>query len=175
LSIFHSSVVPGLVQTADYTRAIHRNGIPRLEDPAIETRVEERQKRRQILAREEPPQLEVILDEAVLHRPLGGPVVMREQLNQLVEKAKKPNVTIRVLPYEIGAHPALESNFTILEFVGQAPTVIYVEGLAGPIYLERQQDVDRYLLVLELLRSMALSPQGSVQLIAKVRDAYTDE
>jgi transcriptional regulator with XRE-family HTH domain len=174
MSMFQSSVVPGLLQTADYTRAIHRNGIPRLEDSAIEERVEERLKRRQILTREAPPLVEVMLDEAVLRRPLGGPAVMRDQLTQLIAETDRQNVTIRVLPYEIGAHPALESNFTLLEFVGQAPTVVYVEGLVGQIYLERQQDVDRYMLALELLRGMALSPQDSTALVARVRDTYTN-
>jgi transcriptional regulator with XRE-family HTH domain len=175
LSIFHSSVVPGLVQTADYTRALHEITVPRLDDSAIEERVEERNTRQQILAGDDPPQLEIIIDEAVLHRPMGGPIVMREQLSRLIKENERPNLTVQVLPFDVGAHPALESNFTMLEFAGQAPTVIFVEGLAGPIYLERQQDVERYLLVLETLRSMALSPQNSARLVAKVRDAYTDE
>jgi len=172
INVFHSSVVPGLLQTGDYTRAIHKNGIPRLEDQAIEERVEERHKRRQILTRDNPPQVEVLLDEAALHRPLGGAAVMQEQLNQLIVETKRPNVTVRIIPYKIGAHPALESNFTLLEFTGQAPTVVYVEGLVGQIYLERQQDVDRYLLVLELLRGLALSSQDSAALVAQVRDSY---
>jgi len=175
LSVFHSSVIPGLVQTADYTRALHDNTVPSLEGSAVEERVEERNTRQQILTGDNPHQLEIVIDEAVLHRPMGGPIVMREQLSRLIKETERPNLTFRILPYNVGAHPALESNFTILEFSGQAPTVIYVEGLAGPIYLERQQDVERYLLVLETLRRMALSPQDSVRLVAKVRDAYTDE
>jgi transcriptional regulator with XRE-family HTH domain len=175
LSVFHSSVIPGLVQTADYTRALHQNAVPRLEDSAVEERVEERNTRQQILAGDNPPQLDIIIDEAVLHRPMGGQIVMREQLSRLIKETERPNLTFQVVSYSIGAHPALESNFTILEFAGQAPTVIFAEGLVGPIYLERQQDVERYLLVLETLRRMALSPQDSVRLVAKVRDAYTDE
>ena len=173
MSIFQSSVVPGLLQTGDYTRAIHRNGIPRLDDSAIEERVQERFKRRQVLTREMPPRVDVMLDEAVLRRPLGGPSTMRDQLTQLIAETERENVTIRVLPYKIGAHPALESNFTVLEFESQAPTVVYVEGLVGQIYLEKQQDVERYMLVLELLHGMALSPQDSTALIAGVRDTYT--
>jgi hypothetical protein len=175
LSMFHSSVVPGLVQTADYTRALHENTVPRLENSAIEERIEERNTRQQILAGDNPPQVEIIIDEAVLHRPMGGQRVMREQLSRLIKETERPNLTVQVLPFCAGAHPALESNFTMLEFAGEAPTVIYVEGLAGPIYLERQQEVERYLLVLEMLRSLALSPQDSARLVAKVRDAYTDE
>ena len=175
LSIFHSSVVPGLVQTADYTRAVHEIAVPRLEHSAIEERVKERNTRQQILNRDNPPQLEIVIDEAVLRRPMCGPVVMREQLSRLIKEAERPNLTVQVLPFDAGAHPALESNFTMLQFAGQTPTVIFVEGLAGTFYLERQQDVERYLLVLETLRSLALSPQDSARLVAEVRDAYTDE
>lgn len=174
LSSYHSSVVPGLVQTADYTRAVHRNAIPRLDDPVIEERVEERRTRQKILNGENPPQLEFVIDEAVMHRPVGGPAAMREQLSRLIEEGERPAVTLRVLPYDVGAHPALESNFTILEFAGQAP-VIYVESLAGHLYLERQDELEQYSHVLERLRSLALSPQDSARLVAKIRDAYTTE
>jgi transcriptional regulator with XRE-family HTH domain len=173
LSVFQSAVVPGLLQIADYIRAIHYAGIPRLDDAVIEERVEERHKRQQILNRENPPNAEFMLDEAVLHRPLGGPGVMRRQLDHLIEVEGRPNVIIRVVPYLIGAHPALESNFNLLEFSGHAPTIVHAEGLAGQLFLERQQDVDRYLLVLQVLRDLALSPKESVQIIRKIRDSYT--
>jgi transcriptional regulator with XRE-family HTH domain len=175
LTIFHSTVVPGLVQTADYTRALHESAVPKLEESAIEERVKERNTRQQILNSGSSPRLEIIIDEAVLHRPVGGPVVMREQLNRLIKEAERPNLTLQVMPYDVGAHPALESNFTILEFVGQSPTVIFVEGLAGFYYLERQPDIERYQLVLETLRRLALSSQDSAKLVAKVRDAYAAE
>lgn len=174
LSIFYSSVVPGIVQSPNYTRALHENAVPRLDGAAIEERVEERRTRQRILTRDNPPCLSIILDEPVVRRPVGGSVTMREQLSRLIEASELPTVTLRVLPYEAGAHPALESNFTILEFADQAP-VIYVEGLIGHIYLERQDELENYRLVLEKLRSMALSPQDSVQLIAKIRDSYTSE
>ncbi len=100
---------------------------------------------------------------------------MRRQLDHLIEVADGPNITIRVVPYSVGAHPALESNFTILEFSGQAPTIVHAEGLAGQLYLERQQDVERYALALQMLRDLALSPKESVQIITKIRDSYTSE
>ncbi len=171
LRLFHLSVVPGLVQTADYTRALHKGAIPRLDDLVIEERVEERKTRQQILNRENPPRLEIILDEAVLHRQVGGAAVMREQLQRLIEEGTRPGLTVQVLPFSKGAHAALESNFTILEFASQAP-VVYVEGLAGHIYLERKDDLDQYQLVLEELRSLALSPQDSAEMLARSRDAY---
>jgi hypothetical protein len=164
---------PGLLQVADYTRAIHRIGIPRLDDSAIEARVEERRTRQQILTKENAPQVDIVLDEAVLHRPLGGSAVMYGQLSHIIKVAEQPNVSVQIIPFAVGAHPALESNFTILDFAGQAPTIVYAEGLIGQIYLEKQQDLDRYLLALELLRGMALSPTDSAELIAEFRDAHT--
>jgi len=175
ITIFHSAVVPGLLQVDDYTRAIHLVGIPRLDDAAIGERVEERRTRQQLLTRENPPRVEVMLDEAVLRRPLGGAAVMREQLDRILAVAKYPNVTVQVVPFRIGAHPALESNFIVLEFAGQAPSIVYVEGLVGQIYVERQQEVDQYLVVVSQLRDMALSPKDSAVFVAKVRDAYIDE
>jgi transcriptional regulator with XRE-family HTH domain len=172
LNIFQSSVVPGLLQVSEYTRAIHRIGVPRLDDSAIEERIKERRTRQQVLARDSAPQIDAILDEAVLRRVVGGAHVMREQLDRLIAVAEYPNVTVRVVPFEVGAHPALESNFTILDFAGQAPTVIHVEGMVGQIYLEKQQDVERYLLALEQLREMALSPRDTVALLVNIRDSY---
>jgi transcriptional regulator with XRE-family HTH domain len=175
LRIFHSTVVPGLVQTADYARALHKNTVQELEESVIEERIEERSTRQQILNGDGSPRLEIIIDEAVLHRPIGGPAVMREQLSRLIKETERDSLTLQVIPYEVGAHPALESNFTMLEFAGQVPTVVFVEGLAGFYYLERQQDVERYQLVLGMLRKLALSPQGTARLVAKVRDAYVAE
>jgi transcriptional regulator with XRE-family HTH domain len=175
LRIFHSTVLPGLLQTADYTRALHESTVPNLEESVIEERVEERKTRQQILNGAGSPRLEIVIDEAVLHRPVGGPIVMREQLSRLIKETERPNLTLQVIPYDVGAHPALESNFTMLEFAGQASTVIFVEGLAGFYYLEHQRDVERYLQVLEALHRLALSPQDTARLVAKVRDAYAAE
>jgi hypothetical protein len=97
---------------------------------------------------------------------------MSEQLDRIIAVAKYPNVTIRVLPYEAGAHPALESDFVILGFVGQEP-LVYVEGLVGQIYLERLSDVERYEQVFDKLRSIASSPKDSVAMLTKIRETYT--
>jgi hypothetical protein len=172
LTIFQSAVVPGLLQIADYIRAVHQVGIPRFDEQAIEERVEERSKRQQILTGESPPSVEVLLDESVLHRPMGGPLVMHKQLDHLIQIARQPNMTIQVVPYAVGAHPALESNFTILEFSGLAPTLVHAEGLAGQLYLERPLEVQRYLRVLEVLRDLALSPEDTVDFIIHIRDTY---
>jgi transcriptional regulator with XRE-family HTH domain len=175
IKIYHSAVVPGLLQVSEYTRGIHENGVPQLNSAEVEERVGERATRQELLTRENPPQAEIILDEAVLHRPIGGPHVMRKQLDRILEAATLPNVVIQVLPYETGAHPALESNFIILAFDGEAPTVVYVEGLVGGLYLERAPEIERYLQVSEILRGMALSPKDSAVFLSNVRDTYIDD
>lgn len=170
--MFHSAVVPGLLQIASYSRAIHLNGQPRLDDQEIEQRLQERKTRQELLDRENPPEIEVLLDEAVLHRPIGGSAVMRKQLDRIIEVSEYSNVTLRVVPFSVGAHPALESNFIILEFSGQAANIVYVEGLVGHVYLERQEDVDRYLQAVSQLNDLALSPKDSALLVASIRDTY---
>jgi transcriptional regulator with XRE-family HTH domain len=175
IRIFHSTVVPGLFQSADYTRALHQTGPISFTEPEIEERVTERLMRQQLLMREDPPQVEVLLDEAVLHRPIGSPAIMRDQIGDIMAAASRPRVSVRVVPYAAGAHAALESNFSLLEFGGQAPTIVYVEGLVGRIYMERQQDLDRYELVLDLLRGVALSPQDSVTFMKKIRATQIGE
>jgi hypothetical protein len=173
MKIYTCAIVPGLLQTGDYTRAIHEIGIPRLSDSAIEERVAERSTRQQRLTGMNPPSVEIVLDEAVLHRPVGGPSVMREQLDRIISVAYYPNVTIQVLPYKAGAHPAMESGLTILSFEGSAPSVVHVEGLVGQIYLERQADVERYEQVFGRLRALASSPKDSVAIITKIRETHT--
>ena len=84
-----------------------------------------------MLTREPPPELGAVFDEAVLHRAVGGSAVMGGQLQHLIEVAKMPKVTLQVIPYSTGAHPAMDSMFTIVEFGGVAPSVVYVEGLMG--------------------------------------------
>ena len=175
LRVYQSAVVPGLFQVADYTRAIHQVGIPRFDEVLIEERVRERVTRQEVLARPDPPRIDVILDEAVLRRPIGGPRVMGSQLGHILEMAGLPRVTVQVLSFSAGAHPALESDFVILDFGERASRVVYVEDLAGQIYIERAQDVDRYEQVFDRLRVMASSPQDSVKIIKEIRESYTGD
>jgi transcriptional regulator with XRE-family HTH domain len=172
---YDSAVVPGPLQTADYVRALHEAAIPQRSVPEltpdiIDQRIEERLRRQKLLIRKDPAPLRfwVILDEAALHRVVGSAEVMKAQLLQLVEMSKLPNVNIQVIPYDVGAHPALDSTFNILDFDGPAPSIVYVEGLVGRIYLERPEDLDRYSRVFRVLSQMALSSEQSVELISKV-------
>jgi len=173
ISDFEPGVIPGLLQTPDYARALHMASMPRLGPAVIEQRIEVRRARQGILTRDEaPPQLRAIVDEAVLHRVVGGSAVMAAQLNRVVQACELPNVTVQVIPYDAGAHPALDSTFILLEFAPPVPGVVYVEGLAGQMYLERPQDVERYIHVFQRLSTISLSPQESIELLAKLSLGY---
>ena len=169
---FESGVVPGLLQTREYAQALHEAIVPELSRELIDQRIEARMIRQRVLSRDGPPQLTAIMDEAVLHRLVGGEEVMRAQLGRLLEVSEWPNVTIRVLSYRAGAHSALDSTFAFLEFEAPVSAVVYVDGLAGQFYLEHQPDVRRYEQVIGQLRTLSLSEQDSAELIARVRSAY---
>jgi transcriptional regulator with XRE-family HTH domain len=172
LSYYQSSVVPGLLQTSGYVRAIHETALPPISAERIDQLIEVRQTRQQLLTRHPPLQLSVVLDEAALHRQVGGPAVMKEQLDRLADVATWPNVTIAVIPFAAGAHAALESTFNILDFEDPAPSLVYVEGLIGFMYLERPQDLARYRGVFEQLHAKALTPQESLDLISAMGAKY---
>ncbi len=168
ISEFKSSVVPGLLQTADYARAGHEGTMPRLSSGQIDRQIEAKLKRQQILTQDRPPQFSAVLDEAALHRVVAGHAVMATQLGKILDMSALPNVMVQILPYERGYHPALESNFTILELPDPAPSVIYVEGLIGFHYLERTEDLERYRAVFAQLQSIALSPEDSAEFLAEI-------
>jgi transcriptional regulator with XRE-family HTH domain len=170
---FQSSVVPGLLQTADYARAGHEGAMPRLSPEEIERRIEAKLTRQNLLLQAAPPAFQTVLDEAVLHRVVGGPRVMGVQLEHLIEAADLPNVTIQVIPFILGAHPGVESNFNILEMPAPTPGVVFVEGLVGSIYLERPEELKRYQHIFERLQTIALSPKDTIALIAKIRERST--
>lgn len=168
IRVYNANVVPGLLQTEDYARAVTKAVLPQRTVGAVAQEVDARLTRQQLLTKPEPPNLQVVLDESVLRRVVGNPGVMRAQLSQLLELSLLPNVTIRVLPYEAGALPAVETKFIILGFSSPAVSdVVFVEGLVGDLYLEKPADVHEYSSVYENLLKMALSA-------AKTNDFITD-
>lgn len=164
-------VIPGLLQTPEYARAIlHGSDVPRTEQ-AIDEQVTLRSTRQLILDRPDPPYVSFIIDEAVIHRLVGGRDVMRRQLDALVTATMRPQVSLQVLDYDAGAHPALPGNFTIVEIEGSAAaSIVFVEGHQGDFYLEGVADLRRYRRVFDRLRSIALSPQKSLSFIVMARD-----
>jgi transcriptional regulator with XRE-family HTH domain len=167
IRIFQGDVLPGLLQTEEYAHAVVASVLHDSPQEKIQRIVELRMGRQQILSRPDPLQLWAILDEAALRRAVGGPAVMRAQLEHLTRAAELPNVTIQVIPYAAGEHPGMDSPFTILEFPDQAdPDVVYLEHLLTTVYLEEADEVRRYSLFFDHLRAVALSPHDSIRMIA---------
>jgi len=174
ISAFQSSVVHGLLHTADYARAGHEGAMPRLDPDRIDLQIEAKLTRQRILTRDDPPRFDVVLDEAALHRMVGGRQVMADQLTKILVTANLPNVVVQVLPYERGFHPAVESNFSILELPNPAPGVVFVEGLIGSNYLDRPGDLKRYREIFGRLQSIALNPKDTADLIADLHAVYSN-
>jgi transcriptional regulator with XRE-family HTH domain len=174
ISAFQSSVIHGLLQTAEYARAGHESAMPKLPADQIDMQIEAKLTRQRILTRDGPTQFAVVLDEAALRRMAGGRPVMAAQLAKILDSSAMPNVTVQVLPFELGSHPALESNFTILDLPDQAPDVVFVEGLIGSTYLDRAEDLKRYREIFRRLQSMALNSQDTAELIAGLMRSYED-
>jgi transcriptional regulator with XRE-family HTH domain len=174
ISAFQSSVVHGLLHTADYARAGHEGDMPRFDPDRIDLQIEAKLTRQRMLTRDNPPRFDVVLDEAALHRMVGGRRVMAAQLTKILETAALPNVVVQVLPYEVGFHPAVESNFTILELPNPAPGVVFVEGLIGSTYLDRPGDLKRYREIFDRLQSIALNSKDTADLIADLHVVYSN-
>jgi transcriptional regulator with XRE-family HTH domain len=173
LSYYQSTIVPGLLQTVGYARAMHEGSMPAEFTPErADKLIEVRMRRQLVLTRDPPLELRVVLDEAALHRVVGGPSVMAEQLRHFDAIAKQPNVTLQVIPFSVGAHPAMENMFNIIEFGDVAPSVVYVEGLMGWLFLERENDVRRYAQIFKYLCEVALNPKDTIELISEVGARY---
>jgi Domain of unknown function (DUF5753)/Helix-turn-helix domain len=165
-------LIHGLLQTEDYARAVITYG-RMLSGSAVERRIAARKIRQSLLDREGAPELYAILDEAVLHRPIGGPSVMSAQLFALVEAAQRPRVTIRVLPYAAGEHAGLDGRFTMLSFPDSAdPDIAYVEGTMGSVYLESSEETDQHRNRFEQIRKSSLSSLESVRIISQAAEDF---
>jgi transcriptional regulator with XRE-family HTH domain len=164
---YESLFIPGLLQTEDYARAVIRAVLPWASRDEVERRVEVRMERQDVLHNDNPLELWVIMDEAALRRQVGGRPVMQAQLGHLVEAADLPNVTFQVIPFDVGAHAGMPGSFVFMQF-GEAaiPDVVYIDSMAGDLFLEADADVRRYRLVFEHLRAVAVSPDESRSLVA---------
>jgi hypothetical protein len=166
---YEGQFVPGLLQTEDYMRAVVGGG--HLEDlpEEAEHRVQLRLGRQALLERADAPRLWAVVDEAALRRPVGGRQVMRGQLERLIEATKLPNVTLQVLPFGTGAHPAMVGAFSVLRFADQElPDVVYVEHLTSALYLSKQEDVDQYLHVMESICVRSAAPDQTVEIVGQI-------
>ena len=158
-------LVPGLLQTPDYTRALMKSG--GVSDGDTEVRVTTRMGRQALLSRSDPPMTRFIVDEGVLRRPMLEPRLMARQLRHIIESTERPNVTIQVLPASLGGHNGLDESFTLLEFPKDR-SVVYLDHKISGVFLEEEHEVAFYNDEVARLKQSALSPEDSVDLIASI-------
>jgi transcriptional regulator with XRE-family HTH domain len=169
IRLYSALVVPGLLQTADYARAIIRGILVDKDPDEIERRIQLRRERQLLLEREDSPVLWVVVDEAVLRRVIGGPEIQRAQLHRLAEATAIPRVTLQVLPFSAGAHAGLDGEFTVIGFQEAADQdVVYIENTMSDLYLESIDAIRRYNLLFDHLRAKALDPARSADFFTMV-------
>lgn len=167
--------VPGLLQTEDYARAVMVLGQPGALSEEIERRISLRRDRQQLLTRPAPPRLWVVVDEAALWRPIGGPDVMRAQLEHLIAVTKLPNVTLQVMPLRFGGHAAEGGAFVILRFAEpDLPDIVYLEQLTSALYLDKREEVDRYAEIMDRLAVQAEEPDNTPEIISRILEDTQD-
>ena len=166
---YEPQVVPGLLQTEGYIRAITAASSPAATEDSTERAVALRLARQQLLGRPDPPEYRVVLDETVLRRTIGGHKVMRAQLEHLIQAAGQPQVTIQVIPFAAGWHPALYGMFNIFRFpAAQLPDIVYTEALTGAYYLDKPDESARYTEALDRLCAQAASPERTVTILGEI-------
>ncbi|MFJ2646502.1 helix-turn-helix domain-containing protein [Streptomyces sp. NPDC087420] len=164
--------VPGLLQTEDYARAVLSAGVHR--NPAeLERRVALRAKRQQLLTKPDAPILWILMEEAVLRRPVGGVDVMRGQIDRLIELAARPNVTLQIMPFSIGPHLGAFGPFHLFRFdLADLPDIVYTENLTGAVYMDQRPDVAAYLEVLDNMAVRASAGDGTRDFLQGIRKEF---
>ncbi|CRK59939.1 Putative DNA-binding protein [Alloactinosynnema sp. L-07] len=165
---YECEFIPGLLQTEDYTAVVRRAFRPDVEEGDPQRHAALRSARQRHLVGDDPPGFHAVINEAVLHRVVGSPAVMRAQLKHVMERAKLDHVRVQVLPFSAGAHPAMNGAFSILQFEEAALSTVYVEIEPGGLYPERAIDISRYRLVFNQIAELALDEAKSLALIGKL-------
>jgi len=170
LQAYETTLVHGLLQTPDYARAMLRAARPELLEHEIDQLVQFRLRRQEVLTRADPPPLTLwsVMDEAVLRRQVGGRETMHAQLQRLITASERPNVTLLVMPDELGAHPGLDGPMSILQFETGTRPVVYVEGQAGNLYMEKDDDLRRCQQTMNHILAAAPGPDQSLALIRQI-------
>ncbi|HWD79766.1 MAG TPA: helix-turn-helix transcriptional regulator [Kribbella sp.] len=165
--------VPGLLQTADYARAVAQLDPSGTRTEAeIERLVALRTRRQRALDRDPPLRLWAVIEEAVLHRPIGGVEVLRSQLGALREAVERPNVTVQIIPLESSGHAATGGAFSLLRFPQRdLPDIVYLEHLTSALYLDKRDDVEAYTQALEMLASSSPPPQRTQEALTRLLDS----
>lgn len=170
LRAYEPMFVHGLLQTEDYARAVIGAANPSQAE-AVENLVRFRMQRQQVQAeRDEPVQLWVVLEESALRRPVGGRQVMASQIDHLIAAAARPDVTLQIMPTAKDAHAAMAGAFALMEFAAAIPTVVYVDSIAGNLYLEKEREVRSFTQTFDLVRAAGPDPQetpATLEIIAR--------
>jgi transcriptional regulator with XRE-family HTH domain len=175
ITSFGMYFLPALLQTPEYARAIVRGIVPKIGADVLEERVKVRMRRQELLSRPSPPRYRALIDEAALRRQVGGPGVMKDQLERIAQLADEGKVTVQVIPYGAGAYAAADSNFEYMEFGGSdLPDLVVVEGLTQQNYIERPTHTNRYGESLEYLRDTALNLRDSVKFIRELSAEHAE-
>jgi Domain of unknown function (DUF5753)/Helix-turn-helix domain len=164
--------VPGLMQTEEYARASVRTGFPDAPDSEVDRRVTLRLARQQILTRPNPPRLWIVMDETALRRPVAttGPAIMRAQIDRLVEAVERPGITVQVLPFSAGLHPAMHGLFYLLRFPDKdMPDIVYGESISSAFYLDKPREVAMYLEVLDRISAQSAPADSTVAVLRAIR------
>lgn len=165
---YEQLVVPGLLQTENYARAMMQT-FPKRPAEEISDRIRVRMQRQSLLDREDDFNLWVVLDEAALSRPVGGDEVMREQLRRLLNAAERPNVKIQLLPFEIGAHAGMDGTFAILDFDQiRDQSIVFAENATGGLFIDKYDEVQRYLRLFDIVHTAALGPEHTAARIKEL-------
>jgi transcriptional regulator with XRE-family HTH domain len=166
---YESLFIPGLLQTEAYARAVVRGTWLAATDAEVEDRVRTRIERQDVLIKDEPLNFWAVLDEAALRRVVGGPDVMRAQLEHLMGTAKSRNITFQVIPFGVGVHAGMPGDFVLMDFADPMDTdLIYIDAMAGELFLESDTDVSRFRNVFDNLVAVALSPNASASLVSEI-------
>jgi transcriptional regulator with XRE-family HTH domain len=160
-------IVPGLLQTAEYSRAIIQGADPTLSDAELDNLVASRMARQALLTRSNAPQYLAIIYESALRIPVGAPGVMARQLRQLLTLAERPNITVRTVLTNAGAHAGLRGSFLILEF-DEEPSLVHVENHDTGLFLEEENDLTCYQLALRNILNVSLAPDATAEMIDKI-------
>lgn len=175
ITSFSTFYIPALLQTEEYARAIIKGIAPRIDPAILSERVEVRLRRQQLLDKDEPPHYRVLVDEAVLHRPTGGPAIMAEQIDKVLKLSQEGKVTTQIVPFEVGVLAIQESNFVLLDFKeGDLSPVVFIEGLLNNQILEKKVYIERFREAVEHLRDSALTPRESMRRMHEIRKSYAD-
>jgi transcriptional regulator with XRE-family HTH domain len=168
---YEPQFVHGLLQTQEYARALLTAGNPHAPDGATERMVALRMQRQELLHRQNPPRVWVVMDETVLRWPVGGAEVMRAQIDHLVAVNALPQVTLQIMPFRNGPHPAMRAGaFHLFRFKArELPDIVYLNGMVGAVYLDKDEDVLVYREALDRLGAQSVSARKTEELLGAIR------